>query len=178
MKQNMHSLRPILKAVSCACKVIKFYLAVSYFTFLFIFDSRKSSKKSLSSSTDANSNKNNRYDGVASREHYDISQSHPDLAPPHRQRAPHLRFQNKSMSSGQLMAIAAKYASVAGDRVHPTAIMRSIANSEIGDVSSAESEVKVKTGKEPDLVDDPATYNDDSVIESIDNDGEGRTLIP
>nr|CAB3232141.1 metal transporter CNNM4 [Phallusia mammillata] len=54
-----------------------------------------------------------------------ISQSHPDLAPP-RKHPPFLSQQNKSMSSGQLMAIAAKYATVAGDRIHHSGLIRSV----------------------------------------------------
>ena len=98
----------------------------------------------LSSRADsiANRNKDNSYEpeAAASVEEFDLSQSHPDLAPARHRRAPHLRFQNKSMSSGQLMAIAAKYATVAGDRIHPSALMRSLANSEKEDVNVAEGE--------------------------------------
>nr|XP_009861982.1 metal transporter CNNM4 isoform X2 [Ciona intestinalis] len=50
-----------------------------------------------------------------------LSQSHPDLA---RQRAPYL--QSKSVSSGHLMAIAAKYANVAGDRVHHGSLIMAV----------------------------------------------------
>lgn len=55
-----------------------------------------------------------------------ISHSQPDLGPL-RKRPPFLAKHNKSLSSGQLMAIAAKYATVAGDRVHHLNLPRPLA---------------------------------------------------
>ncbi|XP_076813987.1 metal transporter CNNM4-like [Clavelina lepadiformis] len=81
------------------------------------------------SKDDSSKNNNNRYDDELSGDSGDstqfhVTQSHPDLAPA-RKRPPYLTQQSKSMSSGQLMAIAAKYATVAGDRVNPSTLMRS-----------------------------------------------------
>ena len=141
------------------------------------------SKKSLSLQSESipNQNASSGYEeGDKNTEGFDISQSHPDLAPGQHRHAPQLRFQSKSMSSGQLMAMAAKYATIAGDRVHPTALLRSLAASEQGESQEENSDSKNPSRPRSCSADHPVDVtNEDSSAPgtSLQDDNE-RTLLP
>ena len=133
----------------------------------------------------ANRNKNNSYERDSGKaEEFDISQSHPDLAPARQKRAPHLRFQNKSMSSGQLMAMAAKYATIAGDRIHPSSLLRSLPNDDDG---QNECDKTATEGENANFKPPPSSPNDFSSQKSdavplesslvYNNESEDRTLL-
>ena len=74
------------------------------------------------------------------------------------------------------MAIAAKYATVAGDRVHPNALMRTITNSQIGGISNAEAG-ETAASNDRESVGDATAVDGDNNSPSLANNGEERTLL-